>query len=156
VLLFNFLPFVSLTTNRFLHASLQLDAMSWCTSAQDVLETLQEFPSKIEGVYRQTWQRICGQSPKNVLLAKTILIWVLTAARSMTIEELRRAIATAPGTYKFERKRVVPAATILTICCGPITVEEETRLVRLVRKYRQYPLSTFLKPLFQITRRKTR
>ena len=99
-----------------------------------MIETLQEFPSEIEAVYRQTWQRICGQSPKNILLAKTTLIWVLTAARSMTIEELRRAIATAPGTRKFERKRLVPAATLLTICCGLITVEEETRLVRLVRK----------------------
>ncbi|KAH6916394.1 hypothetical protein BKA70DRAFT_1092729, partial [Coprinopsis sp. MPI-PUGE-AT-0042] len=116
----------------FLHASLQLDALCECLSAEDVRETLKEFPPSIEDVYRQTWVRISHQSRKHAPLAKAVLVWVLNAARSMTIEELERAVATSPDTHKFTPSRVVPGTTLVSICGGLITVEEESRLVRLV------------------------
>ena len=117
-----------------MHASLQLDAVSRCSSAQDILDTLKAFPSDIKDVYHQTWSRILNNTPNNVRLAKTVLVWVSYAARSMTIEELRHAVATHPDTHKFERKRLVSPALLLSLCCGLVTVEEETKLVRLIRK----------------------
>ncbi|KAH6906060.1 hypothetical protein BKA70DRAFT_451709 [Coprinopsis sp. MPI-PUGE-AT-0042] len=50
----------------------------------------------------------------------------------MTMEELERAVATSPSNHKFEAGRLVPGTTLLSICGGLITVEEESRLVRLV------------------------
>lgn len=132
----------------FLHASLQLEAIGWCDSTQDVMDALEEFPSEIEYVYHQTWKRICNQPPKNVALAKAILIWVLNASRSMTIEELRHAIATSPTTHEFERKRLVPGSTIITRCCGLVVVEEETKLVRLVHYTAKDTLQQLLRETF--------
>lgn len=121
--------------SRFLHASLQLDALCHCLSTHDVEETLEQFPVKIEEVYAETWTRILDQHSRHVSLAKTILLWVINAQRSMTIEELQRAVAISPGNHTFEPARMVPEATILGICRGLIAVEEESRVVRLVRKH---------------------
>lgn len=97
-------------------------------------ETLQVFPSTIEDVYLQTWSRILNQKPAHVAIAKAVLIWVLKAYRSMTIDEVERAVATSPETHKFEPSRLVPRTTLVSLCCGVVTIDEESRLVRLVRK----------------------
>lgn len=52
----------------------------------------------------------------------------------MAIDQLRHALATSPETHSFEQPRLVPEATLMTICRGLITIDEESRLVRLVRK----------------------
>ena len=98
------------------------------------MDALEVFPSEIEDVYRLTWKRICSQTANNVALAKTAILWVLNATRSMTSTELRHAIATHPETHKFERKRLVPEVTLGSVCCGLLVIEEETSLVRLVRE----------------------
>ncbi|KAH6873711.1 hypothetical protein BKA70DRAFT_281942 [Coprinopsis sp. MPI-PUGE-AT-0042] len=116
----------------FLHASLQLDALCECATAHEVRQTLEEFPLNIQDVYRQTWQRILEQRSSHVLLAKTALVWVLNSSRSMTIEELERAVATSPETYKFERDRLAPGEALIAFCRGLVILEEESRLVRLV------------------------
>jgi ankyrin repeat domain-containing protein 50 len=106
---------------------------------------LKSFPSNIEDVYRRTLARISNESRKHASLAKAVLVWVLNASRSMTIEELERAVITFPGSRKFERSRRVPGATLVSLCGGLITVEEESRLVRLVRKFprdTQFAMST--------------
>jgi hypothetical protein len=119
---------------RFLLASLQLDALCYCLSIQDVMETLEQFPSELEVAYVQTWRRILDQHPRHVSLAKRMLVWVLSAQQPMTIETLQRAIATSPEGHHFEYRRMVPEATLLGLCRGLVVFEEESRLVRLVRE----------------------
>ncbi|KAH6891571.1 hypothetical protein BKA70DRAFT_1537922 [Coprinopsis sp. MPI-PUGE-AT-0042] len=106
------------------HASLQLDALQECTSLHG--ETLKEFPTQIEDIYIRTWKRILDQSAKKALLTKTVLLWVLTASRSMTVEELRQAVETAPG--------IPTQATLIGLCRGLVIVEEESRAVCLTAK----------------------
>ncbi|KAH6906766.1 hypothetical protein BKA70DRAFT_1150947, partial [Coprinopsis sp. MPI-PUGE-AT-0042] len=132
----------------FLHASLQLDALSGCLSPQDVSEMLKVFPSSIEDVYHQTWARISNQTRKYATLAKAVLVWVLHASRSMTMEELEWAVATSPDTHKFEASRRVPGTTLLSLCGGLITLEEESRLVRLVHYTAKEMLEGFLHEAF--------
>jgi ankyrin repeat domain-containing protein 50 len=119
--------------SRFLHASLQLNALSRCISLYEVQQALEGFPSTIQELYLQTWSRICHQTPEHVSIAKAVLLWVVYAARAMTVEELQSAVATSP-TYKFEANRLVPEATLISLCCGLVTLEEESRRVRLVRE----------------------
>ncbi|KAH6909913.1 ankyrin repeat-containing domain protein, partial [Coprinopsis sp. MPI-PUGE-AT-0042] len=116
----------------FLHASLQLEALSQCSSIREVRQTLAAFPVSIEGVYRQTWLRILEQLPGHVSLAKAVLVWVLNASRPMTIEEVERAVATSPDTFQFEQDRLVRGTTLIAYCRGLVTLEVESRLVRLV------------------------
>ncbi|KAH6904795.1 hypothetical protein BKA70DRAFT_519349 [Coprinopsis sp. MPI-PUGE-AT-0042] len=116
----------------FLHVLLQLEALRECTSVREVKETLATFHQDIEELYLQTWQRIMGQTRSKVLLAKKILMWVITATRSLTVEELRNALASCPDTHKFDSSRLVQGGTLIALCRGLVTVEEDTRLVRLV------------------------
>ncbi|KAH6894841.1 ankyrin repeat-containing domain protein, partial [Coprinopsis sp. MPI-PUGE-AT-0042] len=116
----------------FLHAKLQLEALCTCVSALDVEETLQAFPSDIEAIYAKTWERILAQGPKQSNLAKLVLLWITHANGEMTIDTLRRAVATCPETYIFEPKRMVPEAILLSVCCGLVSVDAKTRLVRLI------------------------
>lgn len=141
---------------RFLHASLQLEALSECISAKEVRQTLKAFPSKIEDVYLFTWNRILKQNAEHVLLAKSVIIWVLNASRSMTVEELRMAVATSPVTHKFEADQLVPSTTLVSLCRGLVTVEEGSRLVRLVREcFSKTRSCLFSSTGYQITQRKT-
>ncbi|KAH6884781.1 hypothetical protein BKA70DRAFT_1468248 [Coprinopsis sp. MPI-PUGE-AT-0042] len=116
----------------FLHASLQLDALRDCASVYDVEKTLECFPPRIEDVYSQTWSRILDQTPTNTLLAKNVLVWVLCATESLTIDELRHAVATCPETHKFDQSRLVNEALLMGLCRGLVNVEENTNLVRFV------------------------
>ena len=119
---------------RFLHASLQLAALRECTSIYDIEEALKAFPIDIDSLYLQTWHRIQDQMPSKKLLAKKVLVWVLNATRSLTMDELRYAVATCPETHKFEKRRLVEEDTLIGMCRGLVTVEDQTRLVRLVRE----------------------
>ncbi|KAH6904798.1 hypothetical protein BKA70DRAFT_1295100 [Coprinopsis sp. MPI-PUGE-AT-0042] len=116
----------------FLHASLQLAALCECTNLDEVKETLTTFPIDIEDLYRKTWQRILAQAPRKALLAKNILTWVVHATRSLTAWELRQALATCPDTQKYSRDRLIEESVLIGVCHGLVTVEEKTRLVRLV------------------------
>ncbi|KAH6904192.1 hypothetical protein BKA70DRAFT_1403427, partial [Coprinopsis sp. MPI-PUGE-AT-0042] len=116
----------------FLHAKLQLEALHHCISALDVEETLDGFPTDINTIYIKTWERILAQTPKRSTLAKLILLWVTHAHGEMTVDALRRALSTSPETHIFEPNRMVPEALLLSVCCGLISVDEKTRLVRLM------------------------
>ncbi|KAH6911249.1 hypothetical protein BKA70DRAFT_55901 [Coprinopsis sp. MPI-PUGE-AT-0042] len=121
-------------SGMFLHASLQMQALRQCTNRHELNETLEDFPEKIADVYIRTWERITNQAAGNsmVSLATKALAWVLYATRSLTVDELRHAIATSPDTHKLELSRVVPTETLLGACCGLLVREQETGLVRLV------------------------
>ncbi|KAH6904792.1 hypothetical protein BKA70DRAFT_1192724 [Coprinopsis sp. MPI-PUGE-AT-0042] len=119
-------------SGMFLHASLQLKALRECTSVHEVQETLATFSTEIEDLYLETWKRIRSQTQSKVLLAKRVLLWVINATWSLTIEELRYALATSPETHKFESSRLVQEGTLIGLCRGLVIVEGETRLVRLV------------------------
>ncbi|KAH6892735.1 ankyrin repeat-containing domain protein, partial [Coprinopsis sp. MPI-PUGE-AT-0042] len=114
------------------HASLQLDALRGCANVYAVEKTLEDFPRQIQDVYRKTWRRIEAQSPDMSVIAKNALVWVLCARRSLTIKELRHAVATCPDTHKFDRRRLVDEATLMGLCRGLVNVEEETNIVRFV------------------------
>ncbi|KAH6903976.1 hypothetical protein BKA70DRAFT_1403752 [Coprinopsis sp. MPI-PUGE-AT-0042] len=116
----------------FLHAKLQLEALHHCISALDVEETLEGFPTNIEAIYAKTWERILDQGHKRSNLAKLVLLWITHARGEMTIDTLRHAVATCPETHVFEHKRMVPETLLLSACCGLVSVDEKTRLVRLM------------------------
>ncbi|KAH6873701.1 hypothetical protein BKA70DRAFT_1028051, partial [Coprinopsis sp. MPI-PUGE-AT-0042] len=135
-------------SGMFLHASLQLDALCECATAYEVRQTLEKFPSSIQDVYLQTWNRVLEQKSSHVLLAKTALLWVLNSSRPMSIEELERAVAISPETYKLEPTRLAPGTTLIAFCRGLVTLEEESKLVRLVHYTAKGTLQELLQDSF--------
>ncbi|KAH6904787.1 hypothetical protein BKA70DRAFT_519053 [Coprinopsis sp. MPI-PUGE-AT-0042] len=116
----------------FLHASLQLATLRECPNICEVRTALATFPTDIDDLYQKTWQRIRDLAPAKALLARNALTWVAHATRSLTIEELRAAVATCPGTHKSTPDRLPQESVLIGVCQGLLTVEEETRVVRLV------------------------
>ncbi|KAH6867196.1 ankyrin repeat-containing domain protein [Coprinopsis sp. MPI-PUGE-AT-0042] len=88
--------------------------------------------SSIKDVYVQSWNRIINQAPGKVSLATNALAWVLYATRSLTIDELRHAIATCPNKHRLDLTPLAPAETIFSACHGFVTLEGETGIVPLV------------------------
>ncbi|KAH6902662.1 ankyrin repeat-containing domain protein [Coprinopsis sp. MPI-PUGE-AT-0042] len=116
----------------FLHANLQLQALGRSFSIQDAEETLSQFPVEIGGAYLKTWERILGQGPKHANLAKLVFLWILHANGEMDITVLRHAIATCPDRHTFQAKRLIPEALLISVCCGLVSVDEKTRVIRLI------------------------
>ncbi|KAH6911302.1 ankyrin repeat-containing domain protein [Coprinopsis sp. MPI-PUGE-AT-0042] len=116
----------------FLHASLQLDALRECTSLHEVETVLKDFPPRIESVYRLTWDRILNQTPRKTLLAKNVIVWVMTATVPLTVEQLQNVAARCPESHKFEASRLVSPHMLLDVCHGLLVVEEHTNIVQLV------------------------
>ncbi|KAH6884769.1 hypothetical protein BKA70DRAFT_136865 [Coprinopsis sp. MPI-PUGE-AT-0042] len=119
-------------SGMFLHAFLQMQALQECTNRQELNETLEGFPEKIADVYTQTWERITNQADGKVALATKALVWVLYAMRSLTVDELRHAVATCPDAHRVELGRLAPVETLISVCCGLLVLEQETSIVRLV------------------------
>ncbi|KAH6884774.1 hypothetical protein BKA70DRAFT_136878 [Coprinopsis sp. MPI-PUGE-AT-0042] len=118
-------------SGMFLHASLQLQALRECTSRHELDKTLKDFPPQIKDVYVRTWTRIIEQGSTKADLAMKALVWVVYATRSLNIEELQYAVATDPDAHEFEAHRLVPAETLIGVCCGLLTIEKESKIVRL-------------------------
>jgi hypothetical protein len=112
-----------------------MSALQQCTSVHDVMETLANFPPRIQDVYRLTWKRIVEQSSNGGLSASNPIIWVLNSPKSMTVPELQHASAVSLETHEFEPSRVVHKDTLVGQSRGLLVVDEETTLVRLVRKF---------------------
>ena len=117
-----------------MHATLQINALQYCFTFHDAMETLEAFPTSIEDVYRRTWDRIVQSGPLQASISQATFTWVLNAKQSMTIGQLRHALATSPETYRFESARLMSEAVLLATCRGLITVDKESKIVRLVRK----------------------
>ncbi|TFK16441.1 ankyrin [Coprinopsis marcescibilis] len=60
----------------------------------------------------------------------------------MTIDDLRHALAFDPVRSKYDPELLVDADSLVSVCCGLITLEPQSKLVRLVH----YTAKDFLKP----------
>ncbi|KAH6906252.1 hypothetical protein BKA70DRAFT_1429679 [Coprinopsis sp. MPI-PUGE-AT-0042] len=73
-------------------------------------KTLEEFPRQIEDRLSATWKRIEAQARKRLLCKERAHM----------------------DTHKFDRNRLVDEATLMALCRGLVSVEEETDIVRFV------------------------
>lgn len=126
---------------RFLHAALLIEALLGCVSLKGLRDKLAHFPVKIEEMYGETFMRIEHQADEQVALAKKILVWVLYAASSLKLEDLQCALATSHENQDFDGDNVTPEDILLSVCCGLVTLDRNSRIVRLVREftYTLYP-----------------
>ena len=103
---------------------------------------------QIKDAYLQTWGRILDGGKEYIQLVEVVFLWILNAQRSMTLQELERAVATSPRTFKFEADRVVPGTTLISMCRGLLVVEEESQIVRLVHYTARQHLDSLLHSSF--------
>ena len=103
-----------------------------CVNIRELRDAVGTLPEGVEAMYQATMLRIEGQ--KQAPVAKRALIWLVHALKSLSMEDLRYAIAVDPETFEFDPELLIDNHTLLSLCCGLITFEPESKLVRLVRE----------------------
>ncbi|EAU81638.2 ankyrin repeat domain-containing protein 50 [Coprinopsis cinerea okayama7 len=116
----------------FLHAALQVKALTSCHTPTDVQEELASFPEDLTDMYKKTFHRIKAQDPRSARIATMTLAWLVHAKAPLSVEALRTALAAHPETHSVEPSRMPPLKSILSVCCGLVEHHPETDIVRLV------------------------
>ncbi|TFK21593.1 ankyrin, partial [Coprinopsis marcescibilis] len=133
---------VEKSSGMFLLASLQLDMLGRCLHTMDLRSALDVLPVGVNAMYEATMERIKGCLRPQ--LALQALTWLIYARESLEMDDLRHALAVDMETFVYRTDCVVDAETLLSICCGLITFEPKTRLVRLVHYTAHDFLVTYL------------
>ncbi|TFK18216.1 hypothetical protein FA15DRAFT_628136, partial [Coprinopsis marcescibilis] len=93
------------SSGMFLVASLQLDMLGSCLNIRDLRAGLEQLPKGVEAMYASTMERIEHQADPS--LAKLALVWLVHALESMTIDDLRHALAFDPVRSKYDPELLV-------------------------------------------------
>lgn len=82
--------------------------------------------------YDETMARISEQNVRRVELAQNVLSLISFAKARLTVIEIQHAVAVKHGDTDFNAKGISDAGLIVSVCCGLVTVEEESNVMRLV------------------------
>jgi hypothetical protein len=126
---------ISAAKGMFLLAQLHFDSLADKTSLRDVSDALKQLPTGSDALdlaYKGAIERIEGQKPGFKTLAKRVLLWVVHAARHLTVPELQHALAIDCDDTKLDNERIVEVEDIVSVCAGLITVDKELNVLRLV------------------------
>jgi hypothetical protein len=120
---------------RFLLAQLHLGSLIGETSPKAIkaaLKRLRTGSSAYDDTYRDTMERIEGQTTDSQELAKQVLSWITCAKRPLTTLELQHALAVETGEPKLDEENVPGIEDMVSICAGIVTVDEENAIIHLV------------------------
>lgn len=140
-------------SSRFLLAQLYLGTLEDIVTPKKMKQALKKFQQisreqgedqkfKILGtVYENTMERIKQQKPGHRCLAESALSWLCHAKRQLTTVELQHALAvnmeldgqdSGNVPQEFDDDNIPGIDVIVSSCCGLVTVDEESNIIRLV------------------------
>lgn len=100
---------------------------------REALARLQKGSDALDGEYAKAIGRIELQLPGWRELARRVLLWITYATRQLSIDELRAAIAIDPKRQNVDLHDYLDDEDqIVSVCQGPVEVDQESRVVRLV------------------------
>ena len=124
-----------LTFIRFLLAQLYMDSLAGTMSPKAIRIALQHLPKRsnaYDKVFHDALARIDGQFESDKVLAKQVISWIALTKRPLTTAELQYAIAIEVGTSEFDAESFLELESMVSVCAGLVTVDEESRIIRLV------------------------
>ncbi|KAI1743343.1 ankyrin repeat protein [Xylaria scruposa] len=120
----------------FLLASLLLSLLDGATNKEEVQQYLQDVrvtSNAYGNIYKNLMMhRIEKQSEAQASLAKRTLAWIVCAMEPLDHRVLRDALAVQPKDREFNSNRVTKLDTIISVCCGLVTVDKGSDVIRLV------------------------
>ena len=150
-------PFFSIVTRlilfRFLMAVLQLNQIETERTATRVMKALKRMPSGLQHTYDMTIDRIRSQAKPDIELAFRVLQWLAYAKRPVLVEELQQALAVEwdedeEPPRALDLDNVLDASSLLDVCAGLATIDEESNIIRLVHYTTQEYIVKFCRKLF--------
>ncbi|CZR53536.1 uncharacterized protein PAC_03415 [Phialocephala subalpina] len=113
--------------------ALQIENILSQTNKTEVCDALETLPTTLADSLDLTLERIKLQSKHSKTRAKlalSVLMWLSTVRRALTVQELQHAIATKPGLYHLDD--LTDPRFFVDCCFGLVVVDQETSIVRLV------------------------
>ena len=86
----------------------------------------------LDYAYDQTVDRINGQKSGFKELAMKVLSWITVAKRPLTTSELQCALAIKASKSELDPGDLPQLGDMVSVCCGLVTVDEESGIIRLV------------------------
>ena len=132
-----------LTFIRFLLAYLYMESLFEQRSMKTIRTTLQYLPNRSDAydkAYSDALERIRAQNKNAKVLAEEVISWIALAERPLTTAELRYAIAIEIGTPELDERNLSEVEHMVSVCAGLITVDEESKIIRLFH----YTIQEFL------------
>ena len=124
---------------RFLLAQLHVESFHHKRNRFCVLSTLDKISQESRTLdeayskrYDEAIERIESQSLDDKSLAKRALCWISYAQRLLTTDELSCALAIGPGDRSLNDDKLYDVEDIASVCAGLVTVDVESRVIRLV------------------------
>ena len=101
------------------------------------MRALKQMPSGLEHTYDMTMDRIQSQAKPDIELAFRVLQWLTYAKRPVLVEELQQALAVEWNEdegppRKLDLDNILDARSLLDVCAGLATIDEESNVIRLV------------------------
>ncbi|KAK5404517.1 hypothetical protein LTR06_009664 [Exophiala xenobiotica] len=131
----------------FLLAKLHCDNLAAKTKPKDVLRALEKFAKggdALNQACENSMQRIQRQPKEHTELARKVLICITFGATPLTLDELRHAIAVDDGITELDPEYDLDDAELLiSACAGLVTIDPESKTIRLVH----YTTQNFLESL---------
>jgi ankyrin repeat protein len=121
-----------MTSNRFLLAQIHIEALSRQDNRRDVRRTLLKLPEEINSTYDEAMARIRDQNSQKVKRAEQVLSWICYAFRPLKVKELQYALAIEPGDIVIDEEAVPDEDDLVAVCAGLVTVDMESKVIRLV------------------------
>ena len=116
-------------------AALQIESLKNSTTVKQLRKAADSLASDIDDIYSASWERIKAQPREQILLAEGTIMWLTYAYRPLRIIELQHALALQHDGETFDNDDVADEGMIVSVCCGLIVVDNESKIVRLVREY---------------------
>ena len=137
-------PLKVLTVHRFLLAQIYLRLLDDKMTTNDIRSALKDFRKQDRGsgecqkvqvlteAYTQSMERISGQKPGLKKLAMGVLSWITCANRPLKSIELQQALAIKAGKSELDKGDLPHIKDMVSVCAGLVTVDEESKIIRLV------------------------
>ena len=120
------------------------------TSLRKINEALDKLPEELDAMYDETMERIREKNPEYASLGLKIIRWVHHAARPLSLQELRHALAVEVDDKTFDEEGLVDEGLLEPNCAGLITIHNH-RTLRLVHYTAQEYFSRNSSTLFPCT-----
>ncbi|KAI0905418.1 hypothetical protein F4823DRAFT_627840 [Ustulina deusta] len=126
---------VDCVDGMFLLAQLHLNSLQGKRSARAIRNTLSKLgkgSDAYDTAYDDAMNRITGQPADQKDLALETLMWITYVIRHLTTIELRHALGIELNETEFHEDNLSDLDDIVSNCCGLVTVDQETDIIRLV------------------------
>ena len=115
-------------------AKLHMDSLASKLHRRAVRDALDSLPTEVNATYDEAMARIKAQGKDALELAERVLSWIICAYRPLSLKELQHALAVSHDMTSMDLEAIVDEVILTSVCGGLVVIDENSNVIRLVRK----------------------